>query len=60
MEAPHASPRAVLEDAATAAISSLMARPAGRCGTRRRFDRLRDYVAGHAADETARIVAQTS
>ena len=58
VEAPHASPRAVLEDAATAAISSLMARAGGPVWDEASFQRLRDHVAGHAADETARIVAQ--
>ena len=49
MEAPHASVQAVLEDAATAAIAGADGPTrAGRCTTRRRFERLRDYVAGHA------------
>ena len=59
MEAPHANPRAVLEDAATAAISSLMAQAGGPVWDEASFNRLRDFVAGRAADETARIVAQT-
>jgi ATP-dependent helicase HrpA len=59
MEAPHANPRAVLEDAATAAISSLMTQAGGPVWDEASFNRLRDFVAGHAADETARIVAQT-
>jgi ATP-dependent helicase HrpA len=59
MEAPHANPRAVLEDAATAAISSLMAQAGGPVWDEASFDRLRDFVAGRAADETARIVSQT-
>ena len=59
MEAPHASPRAVLEDAATAAISSLMTQAGGPVWDEASFQRLRDFVAGRAADETTRIVAQT-
>ena len=57
IEAPHASPRAVLEDAATAAISG--ADGQGRRPRLRResFNRLRKYVADHAANEVARIVA---
>jgi ATP-dependent helicase HrpA len=58
MEAPHASPRAVLEDAATAAISALMARAGGPVWDEASFNRLRDFVAGHVAEETVRIVAQ--
>ena len=49
MEAPHASVQAVLEDAATAAISALMAEAGGPVYDEASFDRLRDYVAGHAA-----------
>ena len=49
MEAPHASVRAVLEDAATAAISELMTEAGGPVYDEASFDRLRDHVAGHAA-----------
>ncbi|HEX6022158.1 MAG TPA: ATP-dependent RNA helicase HrpA [Solirubrobacter sp.] len=59
MEAPHESPRAVLEDAATAAIASLMDQAGGPVWDEESFNRLRDFVAARAADETARIVAQT-
>ena len=59
MEAPHASPRAVLEDAASAAISALLAQAGGPVWDEASFNRLRDYVAGNAAAETARIVGAT-
>src|SRR3954447_12799229 len=55
MEAPHASPRAVLEDAATAAIAKLMGEPVWDEAS---FNRLRDYVGARAGEETTRIVAQ--
>jgi len=54
LEAPHASVQAVLEDAATAAISSLMGEPVWDEAS---FVRLRDHVAGHVASELARILA---
>src|SRR6185503_992097 len=58
MEAPHASPRAVLEDAATAAISALMARAGGPVWDEASWNRLHEYVASRAAGETVRIVGQ--
>ena len=57
MEAPHASVQAVLDDAATAAISSLMLDGGGPVFDEASFNRLRDYVAGNAVDRTAKIVA---
>ncbi len=57
MEAPHTSVKAVLEDAATAAIAKLMDDAGGPVYDEDAFNRLRDHVAGHAAQETARIVA---
>ena len=54
IEAPHASVQAVLEDAATAAITALMAEPVWDEAS---FNRLRDHVAGNVADEMARIIA---
>jgi ATP-dependent helicase HrpA len=57
MEAPHASVQAVLDDAATAALSALMAEAGGPVFDEASFVRLRDYVAGRAADKTARIIA---
>jgi ATP-dependent helicase HrpA len=47
----------VLEDAASAAISSLLARAGGPVYDAESFEQVRQYVAGHAADEVARIVA---
>ena len=47
MEAPHASVGAVLEDAATAAITALMGEPGLRRGVA--STRLRAHVAGHVA-----------
>ncbi|HET6549067.1 MAG TPA: ATP-dependent RNA helicase HrpA, partial [Solirubrobacter sp.] len=58
MEAPHASPRAVLEDAATAAIAALLERAGGPVWDEASFERLRAFVAGEAAAETARVVGQ--
>ena len=57
VEAPHGSPRAVLEDAASAAIAALLDRAGGPVFDEQSWERLRQYVAGHAAEETARIVA---
>ncbi len=57
MEAPHASVQAVLDDAATAAMSALMVEAGGPVFDEASFERLRDHVAGHAADQTARIIA---
>jgi ATP-dependent helicase HrpA len=54
MEAPHASVQAVLEDAATAAVSSLMGEPVWDEAS---FNRLRDHVAAHAPGQLARIIA---
>ena len=58
VDAPHGSVRAVLEDAATAAVAALMAEAGGPAWDEAGFARLRDHVAGRVADETARIVAQ--
>jgi ATP-dependent helicase HrpA len=57
IEAPHGSPRAVLEDAASAAIAGLLDRAGGPVFDEASWERLRLYVAGHAGDETVRIVA---
>jgi ATP-dependent helicase HrpA len=57
MEAPHTSVQAVLADAATAAISALLAQAGGPVWDEASFERLREYVAGHAGEETARIIA---
>src|SRR6201999_1366639 len=57
IEAPHGSPRAVLEDAASAAIASLLDRAGGPVWDAENWEHLRQAVAGHAGDETVRIVA---
>jgi ATP-dependent RNA helicase HrpA len=54
--APHASPRAVLEDATVAALEALMAEAGGPAWDEPGFKRVRDHVAGHLADRTAQVV----
>jgi ATP-dependent helicase HrpA len=54
LEAPHASVGAVLEDAATAAITALMGEPVYDEAS---FAQVRDHVAGHAQGVMARIIA---
>jgi ATP-dependent helicase HrpA len=56
-EAPHESVAAALEDAATAAISALLTQAGGPVYDAASFERLRAFVAGHAAEQVARIVA---
>ena len=51
--APHASPRAVLEDATVAALEALMAEAGGPAWDEQGFARLRDHVAGNLAERTA-------
>ena len=58
IEAPHGSPRAVLEDAASAAIASLLDRAGGPVYDGESFEQVRQFVAGHAGDETVRIVVR--
>jgi ATP-dependent helicase HrpA len=55
--APYASPAAVLEDAAAAAIDALVAEAGGPAWDAAGFARLRDHVAGELADRTAAVVA---
>lgn len=57
IEAPHGSPAAVLEDAANAAIASLLDRAGGPVYDGESFEQLRQLVASHAADEVKRIIA---
>jgi ATP-dependent helicase HrpA len=54
--APHASPRAALEDATVAALEDLMAEAGGPAWDEHGFARLRDHVAGNLADRTAQVV----
>src|SRR5215208_1798324 len=54
--APHASPRAALEDATVAALEDLMAEAGGPAWDAAGFDRLRDHVAGNLTERTAEIV----
>ncbi len=54
--APHASPRAVLEDATVAALEALMADAGGPAWDEPGFARLRDHVAGNLAERTERVV----
>jgi ATP-dependent helicase HrpA len=54
--APHASLRAVLEDATIAALEDLMAEAGGPAWDEAGFRRLRAHVAGHLADRTAQAV----
>ena len=54
--APHATPRAVLEDATVAALEALMAEAGGPAWDEAGFARLRAHVAGNLADRTARVV----
>jgi ATP-dependent helicase HrpA len=54
--APHASPRAVLEDATVAALEDLTAEAGGPAWDDAAFARLRDHVAGNLAERTARVV----
>jgi ATP-dependent helicase HrpA len=54
--APHASPRAVLEDATVAALEALIAEAGGPAWDEAGFARLRDHVAGNLADRTAQVV----
>ncbi len=58
IEAPHGSPRAVLEDAASAAIATLLDRAGGPVYDGESFEQVRQFVAGHAGDETVRIVVR--
>ena len=57
--APHASPRAVLEDATVAALEDLMAEAGGPAWDEPGFRRLRDHVAGNLAERTDAIVDAT-
>jgi ATP-dependent helicase HrpA len=54
--APHASPRAALEDATVAALEALMAEAGGPAWDEAGFARLRAHVAGNLAERTARVV----
>jgi ATP-dependent helicase HrpA len=54
LEAPHASVSAVLEDAATAAITALMGEPVWDEAS---FEQVRLHVAGHVSGVMARIIA---
>jgi ATP-dependent helicase HrpA len=54
--APHGGVRAVLEDCATAAVSSLMAAAGGPVFAEAGFRRLRDHVAGSLAETTLAAV----
>jgi ATP-dependent helicase HrpA len=54
--APHASPRAVLEDATVAALEALMAEAGGPAWDEPGFARLRDHVAGNLAERTEEVV----
>jgi len=54
--APHPSPAAVLEDAATAAIDALMTQAGGPVWTAADFARLRGHVAGNLFDATIEAV----
>jgi ATP-dependent helicase HrpA len=54
--APHASPRAVLEDATVAALEALMAEAGGPAWDETGFARLRDHVAGNLAGRTEQVV----
>jgi ATP-dependent helicase HrpA len=56
--APHASPRAVLEDAIVAAVDALIAEAGGPAWDAAGFARLRERVAGELADRAAAIAAQ--
>jgi ATP-dependent helicase HrpA len=56
--APHATPRAVLEDATVAALEDLMGEAGGPAWDEAGFARLRDHVAGHLAERTAAVVGQ--
>jgi ATP-dependent helicase HrpA len=58
--APHGSARAVLEDAMTAALDTLIAQAGGPAWDAEGFRRLRDRVAGELAETTARVVAQVA
>jgi ATP-dependent helicase HrpA len=58
--APHGSVRAVLEDAMTAAIDSLVVQAGGPAWDEAGFRRLRDHVAGELVDATTRVVAQVA
>ena len=51
--APHASPRAVLEDATVAALEALIAEAGGPAWDEPGFARLRAHVAGNLAERTA-------
>jgi ATP-dependent helicase HrpA len=56
--APHHNLAALVEDAAVAAVDALLAQAGGPAWDEAGFGRLRDHVAGHLADETARLVDQ--
>jgi ATP-dependent helicase HrpA len=56
--APHGSVGAVLDDAAAAAVDALVASAGGPAWDEAAFARLRDHVAGHLAETTARVVDQ--
>ena len=55
--APHASPRAVLEDATVAALEALIAEAGGPAWDEAGFARLRAHVAGALVERTAQVVA---
>jgi ATP-dependent helicase HrpA len=55
--APHASPRAVLEDATVAALEALIAEAGGPAWDEAGFARLRAHVAGALAARTVQVVA---
>jgi len=54
--APHATPRAVLEDATVAALEDLIAEAGGPAWEEAAFARLRAHVAGNLAERTSEIV----
>ena len=58
--APHGSVQAVLEDAITAAVDSLVAEAGGPAWTGEAFARLRDRVAGHLAERAAVVVERVA
>ncbi|HEX6388434.1 MAG TPA: ATP-dependent RNA helicase HrpA, partial [Solirubrobacteraceae bacterium] len=55
--APHGSVAAALEDAIDATVDALVVQAGGPAWDEAGFARLRDHVAGHLADATAKVVA---
>ncbi|MEA2320590.1 MAG: ATP-dependent helicase HrpA [Solirubrobacteraceae bacterium] len=58
--APHAGPRAVLEDAAEAAVAALLAEAGGPAWDEPGFTRLRGHVAGSLVATTERTVREVA